>query len=179
MYKPLDTRKARARRHRRIRVSLSGSAERPRLSVFRSLQHIYAQIVDDTSGTTLAAASTLDPALRPTLSGPKAACAGRKRRAKDSRAIIGIGYVALHNNLILPAFRLREGGEMNGSPCTRRGSSRASGRTVEFVNHPRAVSPSLHGQGKAPCEARGWGAPDWWDFQRCVPAALELWSGDR
>jgi large subunit ribosomal protein L18 len=72
MYKPLDTRAARARRHRRIRVTLSGTAQRPRLSVFRSLQHIYAQLVDDATGTTLAAASTLDPALRPTLSGPKA-----------------------------------------------------------------------------------------------------------
>jgi len=59
MFKPLDTRAARARRHRRIRVKLSGTAQRPRLNVFRSLQHIYAQVIDDTSGTTLAAASTL------------------------------------------------------------------------------------------------------------------------
>src|SRR5919199_4941835 len=72
MYKPLDTRTARARRHRRIRVSLSGTAQRPRLSVFRSLQHIYAQLVDDGTGNTLAAASTLDPALRESLSGSKA-----------------------------------------------------------------------------------------------------------
>jgi large subunit ribosomal protein L18 len=72
MYKPLDTRAARARRHRRIRVSLSGTAQRPRLSVFRSLQHIYAQLVDDATGTTLAAASTLDPNLRASLGGPKA-----------------------------------------------------------------------------------------------------------
>jgi large subunit ribosomal protein L18 len=59
MFKPLDTRAARARRHRRIRVKLSGTTQRPRLNVFRSLQHIYAQVIDDTSGTTLAAASTL------------------------------------------------------------------------------------------------------------------------
>ena len=72
MYKPLDTRAARARRHRRIRVSLGGSAQRPRLSVFRSLQHIYAQLVDDTSGNTLVAASTLDPTVRESLSGSKA-----------------------------------------------------------------------------------------------------------
>src|SRR5690348_1556211 len=59
MFKPLDTRAARQRRHRRIRVTLSGTTQRPRLNVFRSLQHIYAQVIDDTTGTTLAAASTL------------------------------------------------------------------------------------------------------------------------
>lgn len=59
MFKPLDTRAARQRRHRRIRVSLAGTGQRPRLNVFRSLQHIYAQVIDDASGTTIAAASTL------------------------------------------------------------------------------------------------------------------------
>jgi large subunit ribosomal protein L18 len=58
MYKPLNTRAARQRRHRRLRVRLHGTEQRPRLSVFRSLQHIYAQIIDDSRGVTLAAAST-------------------------------------------------------------------------------------------------------------------------
>ena len=71
MFKPLDTRAARQRRHRRIRVSLSGTGQRPRLSVFRSLQHIYAQVIDDTTGTTLAAASTNEPNARGALSGTK------------------------------------------------------------------------------------------------------------
>ncbi len=71
MYKPLDTRTARQRRHRRIRMKLSGTGERPRLSVFRSLQHIYAQVIDDTSGQTLVAASTNEPTVRGTLSGSK------------------------------------------------------------------------------------------------------------
>ena len=64
MFKPLDTRAARQRRHRRIRVTLSGTSQRPRLSVFRSLQHIYAQVIDDSTGTTLAAASTNEPSTR-------------------------------------------------------------------------------------------------------------------
>ena len=60
---------ARQRRHRRVRKRIAGTGERPRLNVFRSLQHIYAQVIDDDQGHTLAAASTLDPELRETLNG--------------------------------------------------------------------------------------------------------------
>ena len=60
-------REQRARRHRRIRGRVSGTTERPRLNVFRSNAHIYAQVIDDTVGHTLAAASTLDAGLRPQL----------------------------------------------------------------------------------------------------------------
>jgi len=54
----------RKRRHRRVRKKISGTPERPRLNVFRSSKNIYAQVIDDLSGTTLAAASSLDPELR-------------------------------------------------------------------------------------------------------------------
>jgi large subunit ribosomal protein L18 len=57
----------RDRRKARIRKKISGDSERPRLSVFRSARHIYAQVVDDTGGKTLAAASTLSPDLKGTL----------------------------------------------------------------------------------------------------------------
>ena len=60
---------ARQRRHRRVRKKAVGTVERPRLNVFRSLKHIYAQVIDDDKGHTLAAASTLDPGLRGKLSG--------------------------------------------------------------------------------------------------------------
>ncbi len=56
------------RRHRRIRKKVNGTPERPRLAVFRSNQHIYAQVIDDVAQHTLAAASTLEPELRATLS---------------------------------------------------------------------------------------------------------------
>ncbi|MCL4833451.1 MAG: 50S ribosomal protein L18 [Caldilineaceae bacterium] len=58
----------RIRRHQRVRRKVHGTADRPRLNVFRSLQHIYAQVINDDDGNTIAAASTLDPALRASLS---------------------------------------------------------------------------------------------------------------
>ena len=57
---------SRLKRHSRIRLRLAGNPERPRLAVFRSLNHIYAQVIDDRSGTTLAAASSLESSLRAT-----------------------------------------------------------------------------------------------------------------
>jgi large subunit ribosomal protein L18 len=51
-------------RHRRLRRTLSGTGERPRLAVFRSLNHMYAQLIDDTRGHTVAAASTLEKDIR-------------------------------------------------------------------------------------------------------------------
>lgn len=55
-----DSNKARLRRHKRVRGKISGTAQRPRLNVFRSLHHIYAQVIDDVQGVTLASASTMD-----------------------------------------------------------------------------------------------------------------------
>lgn len=59
-----DRNVARRRRHLRVRKKIQVSADRPRLVVFRSLKHIYAQIIDDTEGRTLASASTLDAEVR-------------------------------------------------------------------------------------------------------------------
>jgi large subunit ribosomal protein L18 len=56
-----DSRKARTARHVRLRESVQGTSERPRLCVYRSLDHIYAQVIDDESGHTLSSASTLEP----------------------------------------------------------------------------------------------------------------------
>lgn len=61
--------KARLRRHRRVRKSVSGTPARPRLNVFRSANHIYAQVIDDVDGITLAAASDLDADLSGDLEG--------------------------------------------------------------------------------------------------------------
>lgn len=57
-----------ARRHQRVRAKISGTPERPRLAVHRSLQHIYAQVIDDAQGNTLVAASSNEPAFRELIS---------------------------------------------------------------------------------------------------------------
>ncbi len=69
---------ARQKRHDRIRLSMAGTGSRPRLAVFRSLNHIYAQVIDDTSGRTLAAASTLEKDLR-----------GAKQTKSEDAAVVG------------------------------------------------------------------------------------------
>ena len=60
---------ARKRRHWRVRKRVVGTSQRPRLNVFRSLKHLYAQVIDDIQGHTLVAASTLDPELRDEVKG--------------------------------------------------------------------------------------------------------------
>ena len=60
MIKRQDRKLNRARRHRRVRVHVEGTSQRPRLAVFRSLNHVYAQLIDDTAGRTMAAASTVE-----------------------------------------------------------------------------------------------------------------------
>ena len=69
---------ARRKRHERIRLHLAGTEARPRLAVFRSLNHIYAQVIDDASGRTLAAASTADKELR-----------GSKQTKTDEAKVVG------------------------------------------------------------------------------------------
>ncbi|MCY6483482.1 50S ribosomal protein L18 [Clostridium aestuarii] len=60
MFKKTDRKKARIKRHLRIRNKVSGTTERPRLAIYRSEKNIYAQIIDDIAGTTLVAASSVD-----------------------------------------------------------------------------------------------------------------------
>lgn len=114
MFKPLDTRAARQRRHRRIRVTLSGTQNRPRLNVFRSLQHIYAQVIDDTTGTTLAAASTLGADLSGTKT-ERARAVGRTiaERAQEkgiSSVVFDRGGYLYHGRIQALADAAREAG---------------------------------------------------------------------
>jgi large subunit ribosomal protein L18 len=76
---------SRTKRHERIRLTLTGSGERPRLAVFRSLNQIYAQVIDDTAGRTVASASSLEAGVRET-SGNKTEHAKRVGRMLAERA---------------------------------------------------------------------------------------------
>jgi large subunit ribosomal protein L18 len=67
----IDRRVSRLRRHERVRKHVVGTPDRPRLNVFRSLNHIYAQVVDDGKGHTLVSASTVDPEVQKQLKGLK------------------------------------------------------------------------------------------------------------
>jgi large subunit ribosomal protein L18 len=69
MDKAKEKRLARQRRHARVRRHVAGTAERPRLCVFRSLKHMHAQIIDDVQGHTLVSASTVDPEVRAQIDG--------------------------------------------------------------------------------------------------------------
>jgi large subunit ribosomal protein L18 len=106
-------------RHTRLRRKLSGTPERPRLSVYRSLKHIYAQVVDDTQGRTLVAASTREPeiagqlpGLRPTEQS-KIVGAMLARRAVEkgiSRVMFDRGGYLYHGRVKALAEGAREGG---------------------------------------------------------------------
>ena len=67
MITPIDRSKERLRIHRRIRAKITGDTSRPRLCVFRSLKYMYAQVIDDSRGTTLAAASTVEKEIKSSL----------------------------------------------------------------------------------------------------------------
>lgn len=113
------SREARIRRHERVRKRLSGTPERPRLSVFRSLGHIYAQVIDDRSGRTLAAASSLEPDLRAAASEESkvqvARAVGQRiaERAREkgiSQVVFDRGGYLYHGRVKALAEGAREGG---------------------------------------------------------------------
>ena len=119
MGKPNKARLARQRRHARVRESVVGTAQRPRLNVYRSLNHIYAQIIDDSQGHTLVAVSTLDPSLRDGLAGKsKTDQAAQVGKVLAERALqIGITQVVFdrggykyHGRVKALAEASREGG---------------------------------------------------------------------
>ncbi len=109
----------RQRVHLRVRARVRGRAQTPRLNVFRSLNHVYAQVVDDSNGHTLVAASSLDKEVRKTLKtgGNVAAAkvvgqvlAERAKAAGISRVVFDRGGYAYHGRVKALAEAAREGG---------------------------------------------------------------------
>ncbi len=114
--KPVSN-KNRLKRHERVRKHVSGTPERPRLNVFRSLKHIYAQVIDDVNGVTLASASTLDKEFEGNGGGNKEAARelGKliAKRAKDkgiTSVVYDRGGYLYHGRVLELAEGAREGG---------------------------------------------------------------------
>lgn len=113
------THELRDRRHRRVRKKVAGTAERPRLAVYRSNRHMVAQVIDDSAGQTLAAASTVEPALKSAATGKgksgAAAQVGRlvAERAKEkgiSKVVFDRGGSRYHGRVAALADAAREAG---------------------------------------------------------------------
>lgn len=113
---PTKTRgELRVARHDRLRKKVDGTPSRPRLAVFRSLKHISAQIIDDTTGTTLAAASSLEKELSATGNAAGAKTVGTKlaQRAKEkgiNAVVFDRGGFRYHGRVASLAAGAREGG---------------------------------------------------------------------
>lgn len=119
MSKTSKTREARLRRHRHVRVRIVGTTERPRLNVFRSLRHIYAQIIDDSAGCTLVAASTVDKEVSRQVTGMEKTEAARlvgqvlAERAKSqglTKVVFDRGGYRYHGRIKALAEAARKGG---------------------------------------------------------------------
>ncbi len=110
-------REQRIRRHRRVRKKVQGTADRPRLAVFRSIKHISAQVIDDRSGRTLAAASTTETDLKGGATGNKAAAsqvgklvAERAKSAGVTKVVFDRGGNLYHGRVAAVADAAREAG---------------------------------------------------------------------
>ena len=108
---------SRKRRHVRVRKKVTGSAARPRLAVNRSARHIFAQLIDDGAGHTLASASTLDASIRDATGDKKARAhqvgqllASRAKEAGITSAVFDRGGYAYHGRVAALADGAREGG---------------------------------------------------------------------
>jgi large subunit ribosomal protein L18 len=110
---------ARVRRHIRVRKKISGTPERPRLNVFRSLEHIYAQVIDDVDGHTIASASTVDTEVRGQLEGKTKTesakivgqmVAQRAKAAGVTQVVFDRGGFKYHGRIQALADGAREGG---------------------------------------------------------------------
>ena len=119
MHKRVKRNEVRKVKHVRVRRKISGTAEKPRLNVFRSLKNVYAQIIDDTTGTTLVSASSLDKDLRETIpnSGNTEACkvvgAAVAKKAMEkgiTQVVFDRGGYIYHGRIAALAEAAREAG---------------------------------------------------------------------
>jgi ribosomal protein L18 len=147
MIKQFNANKARLRRHQRMRSHFEGTSTRPRLNVFRSGQHIYAQIIDDTTGKTVAAAS-IDESLRdfkPAVS-PQEKVSGAPRSAEKAEAVEVMAEAApVGKSRAAKAEKTQQKGPAKAGPVGKGGKPGTQVKTLL----PQAV----RGEKKTPVEA--------------------------
>jgi ribosomal protein L18 len=148
MIKHFNANNARLRRHQRMRSHFEGTSTRPRLNVFRSGLHIYAQIIDDTTGKTVAAASSLDESLRdfkPAVS-PQEKASGAPRAAEKAEAVEVTAEAApVAKGRAAKAEKTQQKGPAKGGPVGKGGKPGTQVKTLL----PQAV----RGEKKTPVEA--------------------------
>ena len=105
-----DKNKLRQKRHRRVRGKLSGTADRPRLNIFRSNTGIYAQVIDDVAGVTLASASTLDKEVSKGTKTEQAVVVGKLVAKGISEVVFDRGGYLYHGRVKALADSARENG---------------------------------------------------------------------
>lgn len=119
MSKAQEKRESRIRRHIRVRKVVKGTPERPRLAVFRSLEHIYAQVIDDVAGRTVASASTIDGEVKKAIAGKHKVeeakivgqmVAARAKQAGVTKVVFDRGGFKYQGRIKALADGAREGG---------------------------------------------------------------------
>jgi ribosomal protein L18 len=144
MIKKFHANHARIERHRRMRNRLAGSEARPRLSVFRSSGHIYAQIIDDNSGRTLVAASSLDEPLRGFQLEKKEAPSARSKAEQQEEASVEMAASAA------PAQAKGKGAKVEKAPAKGAQPQKGKGKPAQT----KTVLPSAQkGEKKTQVEA--------------------------
>ena len=115
----INRKESRARRQRRVRAKVAGTEQRPRLNIYRSLMHIYAQVIDDSTGHTLVSASTIDAEVRGQMAGTKKSeqakvvgqvVAERAKAAGLTSVVFDRGGYRYHGRVKAVAEGAREGG---------------------------------------------------------------------
>lgn len=116
MIKQFNANKARVKRHIRLRNRIEGSDVRPRLSVFRSGNHIYAQVIDDSNGRTLAAASSLDESLKDFKPAPQTARASKAQEVEEQPVEVATSAAPAKKSAKAPAKPAAKAPSKGGRP---------------------------------------------------------------
>jgi len=148
MIKQFNSNRARLKRHRRMRSRMEGSQSRPRLNVYRSGMHIYAQVIDDTTGQTLVAASSLDEALR-NFAPEKKAVSARESKSEADSEVVSVEMAAEAAPTKGKGARAEKSQAKGGQP--QKGNASKGGKP--FTQVKTQLPSAVRGAKKTPVEA--------------------------